>query len=128
MGMLKDFEKFALRGNIVDLAIGVIIGVAFNKIVSSLVDGIIMPILGLLIGGVNIAGKSFTLGAAVVKWGDFLQNLLDFIIIAFTIFIMLRLLNSLHNKLEAATPPPAPSKEEVLLAEIRDILKAKTLD
>lgn len=128
MSLLQDFEKFALRGNIIDLAIGVIIGTAFNKIVSSMVDGIIMPLLGLVIGGINIAGQTFTVRDAVVKWGDFLQNALDFIIIAFTIFIVLRLITLMRQKQEAAAaaaPPPAPSREEMLLTEIRDLLKSK---
>jgi large conductance mechanosensitive channel len=124
VSLLTEFEKFALRGNIIDLAVGVIIGVAFNKIVSSLVDGIIMPVLGLLMGGINIAGKTFTLGDTAVKWGDFLQNLLNFVIIAFTIFMVLKLINSIHHKHNPPNPPP--TQQEVLLREIRDLLKAKS--
>jgi len=126
--MLNEFKKFALKGNVLDLAVGVIIGGAFGKIVSSLVDDIIMPIIGLLIGGVNFATLEFVLSSkgeepVVLKYGQFIQTTIDFIIIAFSIFIFIKAINSFKKKEEIK--PPAPSKEEVLLTEIRDILKKK---
>ncbi len=120
MSFLKEFKQFAMRGNVVDLAVAVVIGAAFGKIVSSLVDGIVMPLVGLLLGGVNIANKSFTLGDAVVKWGSFLQSIIDFTIIALAIFVAIKFVNLLKSKEEEA---PKLSHEEVLLTEIRDLLK-----
>lgn len=121
MSFLQEFKQFAMRGNVVDLAVAVVIGAAFGKIVSSLVDGIVMPLLGLLLGGVNIAGKSFTLGQATVKWGMFLQSIIDFTIIAFSIFVAIKFITMLQYKEQASEPKL--SKEEVLLTEIRDLLK-----
>lgn len=121
MNFLSEFKAFAMRGNVVDLAVGVIIGGAFGKIVSSLVDGIIMPVLGLILGGIDIAAKSFTVGHAVIKWGAFLQTVIDFTIIAFSIFIFIKLINFLQK--EEAAIPPKPSNEELLLTQIRDLLK-----
>jgi large conductance mechanosensitive channel len=123
MSLLKEFKAFAMRGNVVDLAVAVVIGAAFGKIVASLVDGIIMPVIGLLLGGVNIASKSFTLGQATIKWGLFLQAIIDFTIIAFAIFIVVKLINTLQKKQEAAPAPP--TTQEKLLMEIRDLLKEK---
>lgn len=120
MRFLTEFKQFAVRGNVVDLAVAVVIGAAFGKIVSSLVDGIIMPLIGLLLGGINIAGKSFTLGHAVVQWGEFLQSIIDFTLIAFAIFIVVRLINSLRKKEQQEQ---VLSREEKLLTEIRDLLK-----
>lgn len=91
--MLKEFKEFAMRGNIVDLAIGVIIGGAFNKIVSSLVNDIVMPLVGLLLGGINFSNLSFTIGEAVVKYGMFIQTVVDFLIVAFSIFLVVKMLN-----------------------------------
>ena len=137
MGMIKEFKEFAMRGNVVDMAIGIIIGAAFGKIVSSLVADVVMPPLGLLIGGVDFTSLKLTLKEAVVdaagtvtseavsiNYGNFIQTTFDFIIIAFAIFMVIKGMNSLKKK-EEATPaaPPAPSKEEVLLTEIRDLLK-----
>lgn len=124
MSVLSEFKKFAMRGNVMDLAIAVVMGAAFGKITSSLVDGIIMPVIGLVIGGINIADKAVTIGGATIKWGLFLQNVIDFTIIAFSIFIVIKLLNKLHLKEDKK--PAAPSKEEVLLTEIRDLLKGQT--
>lgn len=124
MSFLKEFKQFAMRGNVVDLAVAVVIGAAFGKIVSSLVDGIVMPLVGLLLGGVNIANKSFTLGDAVVKWGSFLQSIIDFTIIALAIFVAIKFVNLLKSKEEEETPKL--SHEEILLTEIRDLLKDKT--
>ena len=120
MSLLTEFKQFAMRGNVIDLAVAVVIGAAFGKIVSSLVDGIIMPLIGILLGGINIAGKTFTIGNAVVKWGLVLQNIIDFTIIAFAIFIVVKLINFLQNKQENVPSLPA---QEILLTEIRDLLK-----
>ncbi|HAT1878506.1 TPA: large conductance mechanosensitive channel protein MscL [Legionella pneumophila] len=114
MSLLKEFKEFAMRGNVMDLA------VAFNKIVTALVDGIIMPCVGLLLGGVNIAGLSFTVGDAQIKWGNFLQNVIDFIIVAFAIFVLIKLINLLQRK-KANEPEPVTSEIQ-LLTEIRDLL------
>jgi large conductance mechanosensitive channel len=100
--MLKEFKAFAMRGNVLDLAVGVIIGAAFGKIVASLVGDIIMPLVGLLLGGVNFAELSFQVGSAVVKWGAFVQTIIDFLIIAFIIFLIVRGANRLRQE-----PPPA---------------------
>ncbi|HAU1183248.1 TPA: large-conductance mechanosensitive channel protein MscL [Legionella pneumophila] len=120
MSLLKEFKEFAMRGNVMDLAVAVVIGVAFNKIVTALVDGIIMPCVGLLLGGVNIAGLSFTVGDAQIKWGNFLQNVIDFIIVAFAIFVLIKLINLLQRK-KANEPEPVTSEIQ-LLTEIRDLL------
>ncbi|MEC5345241.1 large-conductance mechanosensitive channel protein MscL [Brenneria populi] len=131
MSIIKEFREFAMRGNVVDLAVGVIIGAAFGKIVSSLVSDIIMPPLGLLIGGVDFKQFSLVLRAAqgdipavVMHYGVFIQNIFDFIIVAFAIFIAIKLMNKLRRKEEVAPAvPPKPSAEEKLLTEIRDLLK-----
>ncbi|HAT8621939.1 TPA: large-conductance mechanosensitive channel protein MscL [Legionella pneumophila] len=120
MSLLKEFKEFAMRGNVMDLAVAVVMGVAFNKIVTALVDGIIMPSVGLLLGGVNIAGLSFTVGDAQIKWGNFLQNVIDFIIVAFAIFVLIKLINLLQRK-KANEPEPVTSEIQ-LLTEIRDLL------
>lgn len=121
MSFLSEFKQFAMRGNVMDLAVAVVIGAAFGKIVSALVDGIIMPVIGLLLGGINIANKSITIGQAVIKWGLFLQAIIDFTIIAFSIFIAIKLINMLQTKQEATLPKL--SNEEILLTQIRDILQ-----
>jgi large conductance mechanosensitive channel len=138
--MLKEFKEFAMRGNVVDLAVGVIIGGAFGKIVASLVADVIMPPIGLLVGGVTFTDLKLIMKPAAVvdgvekaavtlNYGNFLQVTFDFIIVAFAIFMFIKLLNKMNRKKveepAAPAPPPAPSKEEVLLAEIRDILKEK---
>lgn len=131
MSLLKEFKAFAVKGNVVDLAVGIIIGAAFGKIVSSFVGDIIMPPLGLLIGGINFTDLAVTLRpaegaspAVVLAYGKFIQTVVDFIIVAFAIFIGVKAINRLKRE-EAKAPslPPVPSKEEVLLGEIRDILK-----
>lgn len=124
MSFIQEFKKFAMRGNVVDLAVAVVIGAAFGKIITSLVDGIIMPLIGLLLGGINVANKSFTLGDAVVKWGAFLQTIIDFTIIAFAIFLAIKFINLLKRKEEAEEPKY--THEETLLMEIRDLLKSGT--
>lgn len=124
MNLLKEFKTFALKGNVLDLAIGVIIGAAFGKIVSSLVSDIIMPVIGLLLGGVDLSGLKATIGDATLTYGVFLQTVVDFLIVSFSIFMFIRTLNRFKRKEETkAEEPPVPSKEEVLLAEIRDLLK-----
>ena len=142
MGMLKEFKDFAVRGNVIDMAVGIIIGGAFGKIVASLVKDVIMPPIGKAIGGVPFdqlkyiisEGQAATTDAAgnevaeiaevAIRYGAFLQTVVDFIIIAFVIFLMVKAINNAKKKEEAKpTPPPAPSKEEVLLGEIRDLLK-----
>lgn len=102
--MLKEFREFAMRGNVMDLAIAVIIGGAFGKIVTSLVNDILTPLIGLVMGGVNFSELSIKVGEAVVKWGAFVQSILDFIIIAFVIFLLVRTINNLKKKEEPATP------------------------
>jgi len=140
--MLKEFKEFAMRGNVVDLAVGVIIGAAFGKIVTSMVNDILMPPIGKAMGGVNFSDLFINLdpakgtftslkaardaGAAVIAYGSFINNILDFIIIAFCIFMVVKGMNRLNRKpAPAPPPPPEPTREEKLLAEIRDILKAR---
>lgn len=118
----EEFKKFISKGNVLDLAVGVIIGGAFSKIITSIVDDIIMPLIGIIIGGINFKDATITVGNAVVKYGNFLQNVIDFLIVAFCIFVFVKLINKLTNKEEKAKEP---TKEEVLLTEIRDLLKKK---
>ncbi|KTC79241.1 large-conductance mechanosensitive channel protein MscL [Legionella cherrii] len=124
MRFLQEFKQFAIKGNVIDLAVAVVIGAAFGKIISSLVSGIVMPLIGLLLGGVNVATKTFTVGDAVVKWGEFLQAVIDFTIISFSIFVAIKAISLLRKKEEKKETPP--TREETLLAEIRDLLKEKT--
>jgi large conductance mechanosensitive channel len=119
--MLQEFKKFALKGNVLDLAVAVIIGAAFGKIVTSLVQDIIMPIVGLLMGGIDFSHLSITVGEAVIKYGVFIQTIIDFIIIALSIFFIVRFFNRFKKKEEAAAP--TVDKKEELLIEIRDLLK-----
>jgi large conductance mechanosensitive channel len=131
--MLKEFKEFAVKGNVVDMAVGIIIGVAFGKIVSSIVSDVIMPPIGLLIGGIDfnklsiiLKGASGDAAAVVIAYGKFIQTVVDFTIVAFVMFMLVKAINTLKRKQEEVVqPPPAPSKEEVLLAEIRDILKER---
>lgn len=139
MGIIGEFQKFAMRGNVIDMAVGIIIGAAFGKIVSSMVNDIIMPPIGLLIGGVDFADLAITIqeagleqAAVQIKYGVFLNTLLDFIIIAFAIFMVIKAMNSAQERLkrkeEAAAPaaaPPELSMDQKLLAEIRDLLKSQ---
>ena len=135
---LQDFKAFAIKGNVIDMAVGVIIGGAFGKIVSSVVADVIMPPIGLLVGGVNFTDLKWVLKPAVVEngqevvaavtlnYGNFLQVTFDFLVIAFSVFLFVRLLSRLNRKKEkpaAPAAPPAPGKEELLLTEIRDLLK-----
>ena len=121
--MWNEFKKFALKGNVLDLAVGVIIGAAFGKIVSSLVDDIIMPLIGLLIGGIDLSKLAITVGDAELKYGAFIQTVVDFLIIAFSIFVFIKVINNRFKKKEEAKPAPVVDKKEALLAEIRDLLK-----
>jgi large conductance mechanosensitive channel len=146
MGMMKEFREFAMRGNVVDMAVGIIIGGAFGKIVASVVSDIIMPPIGLIVGGVDFKDLKLTIKqgvaesvnaanevvaavpAVTINYGNFIQNVVDFVIIAFAIFMMIKGMNNLKRKEEAAPPPPPPappepSNEEKLLAEIRDLLR-----
>ena len=124
---ISEFKEFAMRGNVMDMAVGVIIGGAFGKIVSSLVDDILMPVIGTLTGGIDFSNLAITIGEANIKYGQFIQNVIDFIIVAFCIFMMIKGINSLSKKKEEApaapAPAPEPSAEEKLLTEIRDLLK-----
>ncbi len=139
---LSEFKEFAMRGNVVDMAVGVIIGAAFGKIVSSLVDDIIMPLIGVATGGMNFTDYKWVIQSAVndatgavikpevtLNWGSWIQTVVDFLIVALCIFFMVKFINQLtrRRKAEEAAPaaPPAPTKEEQLLTEIRDLLKEK---
>ena len=128
MSMMKEFKEFAMRGSVVDLAVGIIIGAAFGRIVSSLVNDVLMPPIGMLIGGVDFSSLALTLKdavppspAVVIKYGVFLNTIIDFVIVAFAIFLLIRAINSFKKKEAAA--PVAPPRQEVLLTEIRDLLK-----
>lgn len=131
MKLVDEFKAFAMKGNVVDMAVGIIIGAAFGKIVSSVVADVIMPPLGLLLGGVNFTDLKLVMKAATdihpaVTWnyGNFLQVTFDFLIVAFAVFLFIKTINAAKKKEEAApAAPPAPSKEEILLTEIRDLLK-----
>ena len=133
MSLLSEFKAFAVKGNVVDMAVGIIIGAAFGKIVSSFVGDVVMPPIGLLIGGVDFSDLAITLKAAegeipavVLSYGKFIQSVLDFAIVAFAIFMGIKAMNRLKRE-EAAAPeaPPAPTKDQELLTEIRDLLKAQ---
>lgn len=130
MGMINEFKKFAMKGNVVDMAVGIIIGVAFGKIVSSFVNDVLMPPLGILLGGMDFKELAFTIKEAIgdqaavtINYGNFIQTAIDFIIIAFAIFIMIKAMNRLSRKEEEKPAPPKPSPEQELLTEIRDLLK-----
>jgi large conductance mechanosensitive channel len=133
MSMIKEFKEFAMRGNVMDMAVGIVIGAAFGKIVSSFVSDVIMPPLGMLIGGVNFANLTMPLGTplaggepATLNYGAFIQTLVDFIIVAFAIFLVVKAVNSMKRKqAEAPSVPPAPTKDQVLLTEIRDLLRTR---
>ncbi len=132
MGMVSEFKDFAMRGNVVDMAVGIVIGAAFGKIVSSFVADVLMPPIGLLLGGVDFRDLALTIQAAVgdqpavaINYGVFIQTVVDFVIIAFAIFLVIKAMNATKKKEEAAPPPepPKPSAEELLLTEIRDLLR-----
>jgi large conductance mechanosensitive channel len=133
MSMVKEFKEFAMRGNVIDMAVGIVIGAAFGKIVSSLVSDVIMPPLGLVIGGVNFTSLKAPIGTPLaggdpvtLNYGNFIQTLVDFVIVAFAIFIVVKAINRMKRKqAEAPSAPPAPTKDQVLLTEIRDLLKTR---
>jgi large conductance mechanosensitive channel len=133
MSMAKEFKEFAMRGNVVDMAVGIIIGAAFGKIVTSFVNDVLMPPIGILLGGVDFSYLMITLKNAVgdspdvvLKYGVFINTVIDFLIVAFAIFMVIKGMNALKKKEEKAPPePPKPSKEELLLTEIRDVLKSR---
>jgi large conductance mechanosensitive channel len=132
MKIFDEFKAFAMKGNVIDMAVGIIIGLAFGKIVSSAVNDIIMPPIGLLLGGVNFTdlkvvmkASTETIPAVTWNYGNFIQVTIDFLIVAFVVFILIKAINAMKKKEAAAPPPvpPAPTKEEILLSEIRDLLK-----
>ena len=134
MSMISEFKDFAMRGNVVDMAVGIVIGGAFGKIVSSFVADVLMPPIGLMMGGVSFTDLAVTLKeategaeAVLLKYGVFIQTIVDFLIIAFAIFLVVKAMNAMQKEEEEEAPaePPAPSTEEVLLTEIRDALRAK---
>lgn len=132
MKFLQEFKSFAMKGNVVDMAVGIIIGVAFGKIVTSVVNDVIMPPIGLLVGGIDFSGLAITLReatetapAVMIKYGAFINTIIDFIIVALAIFVIIKAMNSLKKKEEAAQASPLkPSEEVLLLTQIRDLLKA----
>ena len=125
--MFKEFKQFIARGNVMDLAVGVILGAAFGKIVTSLVEDILTPLLGIVMGGIDFSGLSVTIKDAVIAYGSFIQNILNFVIQAFCIFLMVKAVNKLFKKKEEEKKEEAPAKsdEVVLLEEIRDALKTR---
>ena len=136
MGFFKEFKEFAMRGNVMDMAVGVIIGGAFGKIVTSLVDDVLMPAIGMLTGGIDLSGLAYKvmlpaldggepIAGATIKYGAFIQNIIDFLIIAFCIFLMIKAMNKLAPKKEEEPEEPAGPTQEELLGEIRDLLKEK---
>lgn len=134
MGMMSEFKKFAVKGNVMDMAVGIIIGAAFGKIVAIFVSGVMMPPLGMLLGGVDFSELAYviqpataTAEAVSIKWGAFVQTTIDFVIVAFAVFLMVKAMNNMKKKEEEAPAAPAePTKEEKLLTEIRDLLKEKS--
>lgn len=133
MSIVQEFKEFAVKGNAVDMAVGIIIGAAFGKVVSSVVGDVVMPPIGMLLGGMDFTSLALTLSpattdtpAVVIGYGKFIQTLVDFIIVAFAIFMLIKGINSLKRKQEAVpAAPPAPSAEQILLTEIRDLLKSR---
>jgi large conductance mechanosensitive channel len=138
MGMLGEFKEFAMRGNVVDLAVGVVIGAAFGKIVTSLVNDIVMPVVGMLVGGVDFSKLAVVLSPAqvgadgkeiaaevAIRYGAFIQSIVDFALVAFAIFMVVKAINRMRRSPEPAEVPPAPPEDIVLLTEIRDALRAR---
>lgn len=127
-GFVLEFKQFAMRGNVIDLAVAVVIGTAFGKITSSLVDNIIMPSLGILLGGIDFGEYAFKVGKSTISYGAFLQSVVEFVLIAFAVFVLVKVINQvkevLHGDDDSAKPTPPPTPEDiVLLREIRDLLK-----
>lgn len=130
--LLNEFKAFLMRGNVIDLAVAVVIGAAFTAIVNSIVKDLITPLIGLILGGVDFSGLSFKVGEAVFTYGSLIQSIINFIIVGFVLFVIVKTMNQMMRK-EAAEPaddklPPAPTKDQELLAEIRDLLNGRTLD
>ena len=128
-GFIGEFKEFIARGNVMDMAVGVIIGGAFSAITTSLINDIIMPVLGIFTGSISFAALSFTVNGAVIAYGNFIQAVLNFLVMAFVVFCLVKTINKLHRRKQQAPPapeaPPEPSAEEKLLTEIRDLLKEK---
>lgn len=126
-GFFAEFKTFIARGNVMDMAVGVIIGGAFSNITNSLINDIVMPLLGILTGSISFAELEVSIGPAVITYGNFIQAVLNFLVMAFVVFCLVKAINSFHKKKEEAPPPPppGPSAEEQLLTEIRDLLKNK---
>lgn len=122
--MLKEFRAFIVRGNVMDLAVAVIIGAAFGAVVTSLVNDVIMPLVGILLGGIDFTGLAITVGGARILYGNFIQAIVNFLVIAFAVFMVVRAANRFMEKKEATPPEPAP--DVVLLTEIRDLLKGRS--
>ena len=126
MSLASEFKEFAMKGSVIDLAVGVVIGAAFGKIVSSLVEDVVMPVIGTLMGGLDFSGLAVKIGSATLKYGKFLQTCLDFLIIAWAIFLIVKLINRLKREdAQPAPAPAAPPRQEALLEEIRDLLKGR---
>ena len=125
MSWIREFREFAVKGNVVDLAVGVIIGTAFGKIVSSFVADIVMPLIGILIGGIHYEDLVLEVGEAQITYGKFLQNVIDFVVIAWVIFLMVKTINHFRRKQEQEPPAAPPPRDVQLLEEIRDLLKRK---
>ena len=123
MGIIKEFKEFAMKGNIIDLAVGIIIGAAFGKIISSLVDNVLMPILGIMLQGINFHTLAIKVGESEIKYGMFIGAIIDFVIIAFVLFLIIKAMNNMKKKNVEA--PSVPTKDQQLLSEIRDLLKNK---
>ena len=124
MSIAKEFREFAVKGNVMDLAVGVIIGAAFGKIVSSVVEDVVMPLVGVMLGGLDFSGLALKIGSATFKYGKFRQTCVDFLIIACVIFLVVKLINRLKRE-DEKVEPKAPPRQEVLLEEIRDLLKTR---
>ena len=123
---LQEFKTFAMRGNVMDLAVGVIVGGAFSSITNSLINDIIMPIVGIFVSQASFADLTLSVGGAVITYGNFIQAVLNFVILAFVVFCMVKAVNRVaHTQKKEEAPPPAPSHEETLLTEIRDLLKER---
>ena len=125
MSLVREFREFAVKGNVIDLAVGVIIGAAFGKIVASLVEDVVMPVVGTMLGGLNFAGLAVQVGGATIKYGKFIQTGVDFLIIAVVIFFAIKAINRMKREEERPAAPAVPPRQEVLLEEIRDLLKAR---
>jgi len=125
MSLVKEFREFAVKGNVIDLAVGVIIGAAFGKIVASFVEDIVMPLVGTMLGGLNFSTLSVQVGAATIKYGKFIQTGVDFLIVAIVIFFAIKAINRMKREEEKPAAPAVPPRQEVLLEEIRDLLKQR---